>query len=274
MSTQKTASGESTPPRWIGEHAVPQGQALTVQLGPLTLCLAHLEQQWCIMAQAGDDALDDRASYCDLGPVEEPPADAEVHRFATQATGEKIRLRPVLADRSVVARPKTPVTVPAEDEVTLFVSTPIWVSIELIDPDRWLAEVPTSRPSDTWMGPNTRSGSAAYASRTAARLLLENVPLRAHRAVTRVRVKNLASEALQLERLSVPAPALKLFLDEAGHLWTQPVIATLPMGYSGQPEVDLGEKPLDGSAFRLLSEARESADSSRVIKRVLEVLLG
>lgn len=186
----------------------------------------------------------------------------------TSRPGDAIVLRPMLADREIVTRPEIPVTVPADDFVDLFVSTPIWVRIELPRPQRLLLELPTKRPVDTWLGPNTLQGYAAYASRTAARVMLGHLPMRAHRAVTRVSMRNRAAESRRLARLSVPVPSLRLYCVESGDFWTQPVIATLAAGYGGQPVVELGETPDAGRRVELVAEPRE-ANSPTAIKRAL-----
>jgi hypothetical protein len=244
-----------------------------LRLGPLEVWIGRLESGWRVLTRQGGNPLEENLVCCDTAPLMEPPEDCAVHRFASGSSGDAIVVRPMLADRSIVTRPTAPVTIPAGDSVDLFVSTPIWLRIELPRPVRLLLELPTSRPTDTWLGATTRYGDPAYACRTAAQLLLGDLPPRSHRAVTRVSVRNRASESLRLARLSVPVPSLALYRVESGNLWTQPVIATLAAGSGGQPLVELGATPDGARQVELMAQPREET-SPTAIKRALQVLLG
>ena len=79
------------------------------------------------------------------------------------------------------------------------------------------------RPSDTWFGPSTRVGELCYASRTSGRLAIEDVPLRAERAVTAVTIRNSIPAVLPILKLSLLAPQLALYVDSGGMLWTEDV---------------------------------------------------
>ena len=56
----------------------------------------------------------------------------------------------------------------------IYVSTPLWVRVDVHDPPQFLQEIPVIRPSDTWFGPSTREGELGYAGRTHGRLNFEN----------------------------------------------------------------------------------------------------
>jgi hypothetical protein len=76
------------------------------------------------------------------------PPDTRISRGAPDAP---LAVRPLLADRDVVARLATPLRIPAESEATFFVSTPLWAAFWV--GDTVAMEVPTVRLSDTWWGP-------------------------------------------------------------------------------------------------------------------------
>jgi hypothetical protein len=92
--------------------------------------------------------------------------------------------------------------------------------------DALLFERPIFRPSDTWFGSSTVVGELAYASRTSARLHLENMPRYPHRAITTVHIHNENDEPLEFEHLRIPAPNLDLYATAEGHLFTQDVTLT------------------------------------------------
>lgn len=124
--------------------------------------------------------------------AEELPEDAETFRVAQCGDVGPLKLVPIMADRLVVSRPKSPFRILPGQHATLFVSTPAWVRIALGN-GKALAELPLFRPSDTWFGPSTLVGELGYAARTHCRLDVCDVPFRPHRAVTPLRVENRSS---------------------------------------------------------------------------------
>jgi hypothetical protein len=147
-----------------------------------------------------------------------------VARFVTAGKSEEVTLSAALADRSVVTSSEQHLSVPAGEEVTVYVSSPLWVRIETGKPGKLLCEIPVFRPSDTWFGPDTTEGELCYASRTFHRVSLEDVPVRPHRATTAVKVKNRARSMLALERMQVPVTHLALYRAGDRRLWTQDVL--------------------------------------------------
>ena len=106
-----------------------------------------------------------------------------VDRFSVQRTSDDIIVEPVLANRPVIVRPRKALYVEGLETSTLYVSTPLWIRIRLGE-TRVLTEIPSIRPSDSWFGPNTREGELCYSSITEGRTRMEEIPFRAHRAIT------------------------------------------------------------------------------------------
>jgi hypothetical protein len=152
-----------------------------------------------------------------------PEALEKIERYMFRATGEAIHLLPMLADRPIVSRPITPIHLPSGEEVTLFVSSPVWVGVAVDGGKKRLLALPIIRPSDTWFGPNTFDGELCYDSRTRGLLSADEVVLRIHRAITPVLIYNRADSDLMLERISIPVPLLSLYGDQQGQLWTEAV---------------------------------------------------
>jgi len=175
---------------WWETGRFPVGTAGRWRIGPLELWIQRLEGEWRIASEQGDDPLDD-ALEREVPCVIDGVLDREsTERYASNSKTEVIRLAAALADRSVVTRSDKPLHVPPGEEISVFVSSPLWVRIEAGEPGKLLRELPVFRPSDTWFGPNTREGELCYASRTHHRLRLEQIPARPHRAVTSVLVRN------------------------------------------------------------------------------------
>jgi hypothetical protein len=212
-------------PIWWGSFNFVEGQTGVWQIGPLRLAVQRLQREWQIAYQQNPHFQEDIQDWkLDLQAPAIDEADyASVTRYLFDRTPETLHVMPVLADRPVITRPVMPFSASAGKTVTFFVSTPLWVSITVNDPPQKLQEIPIQRPSDTWFGPSTLEGELCYASRTYGRINLENVPMRWHRAVTKVFIDNRVNNPLLVERLSLPVPYLSLYATADGSLWTQSV---------------------------------------------------
>ncbi len=217
-------------PRWWGEVRLALGQVARVCAGPSTVHLQRLASEWRLWQAQDEDPYAPVAERARVQP--EPPADAPKGRYSFATSPEVLYVRPALADRPVVVRPEGALAIGGGQTVTLFVSTPAWISLTLTDPSDGKArrngigvvwEAPTHRPSDTWFGPSTLEGELCYAVRTAGRLSVGELPLRPHRAVTPLTIVNEAPAPLVLDRVQVPLPQLALHVDRDGRLWTDAV---------------------------------------------------
>ena len=205
---------------WWGSYDVASNQTLRWQLGPQALWVTQDDSEWRVAVAGGRDNLDKRLVIAE--PAQEPSDDdIDVMRFASRSGKRSIRLGPALPDLPVVVRTNKPFFVPAMEETTLFLSVPLWLRVYLDGRAAELVDIPIARPSDTWFGPDTMTGELCYALRTSARLHLENLPRRPHRAISAVRIQNNAPSVLQIEKLKVPVPHLSLFVSNEGHLWTE-----------------------------------------------------
>ena len=243
--------------RWWGSWRLGDGDAGFWRIGPLSLWVRRRAREWRLAWRHGGDTADAPEPVevrCPL-PEEELPAGLEIARFAAQATTPELRLVPGLADRPVVARPEAPFHLLGGERVTFYVATPTWAHLRLAG-DRPLAAVPTQRLNETWLGPSTLVGEVCYASRTKARLDLEDLPRSPHLAFTRVTVHNRPQDPLLLERVSLPAPSLGLWWHPGRGLWTQAVavdrdddgtLATMRLG-AGPPDEVHGAELVAGPA--------------------------
>lgn len=216
---------EQTSMPWWSRRDVAPGQGLCCVLGPLTLKLFRSADAWHL--GLAREAVEERgAAEARVEWITQMPEGDDVERFVFGRSPEQLRLRPMLADRPVVVRARQSVFIPPGEEAMLYLSTPVWVSIDLGEPARALREIPVLSLSDTWFGSSTREGELCYAVRTHARSHLEEVPRRPHRAVTPVKVRNEAATLLPIERLSLPVPLLSVYGDAQTGLWTEAVNLT------------------------------------------------
>lgn len=256
------ASSE-TPTPWWGEVTLDVYEGGQWEIGPSTLWVYRSSHDWRVVSRPSTDPVtaDPMAQRSSVtvpvdgdemtAVLETEDPDLVTHRYSVRDTGETVALRPALADRPVVARPEHPLSVLPGESVTLYLSTPLWVRVVLVDSDRQLLEGPSHRMSDTWFGPSTREGELCYATRTAGRLRLDKLPLRLHRALTPLQIRNRAEDTLALERVQLPAPHLALYRTADDVLWTEAVTMTRREGDDGAtvrikdgPPGDVGEASL------------------------------
>jgi hypothetical protein len=214
----------AVPETWYGDYELQIDAPAFWQVGPLQFWLTHSEQEWRFASLPGGDTLDPTLARDLTGAVVEPPeAEANARRLGFHKTRNRLRLAPMTADRPVVVKPVTPFMLPPGEELTLYISTILWLQVQVGDPLKEFLQVPLFRPSDTWFGSSTRDGEMCYALQTSARLRLENLPVRPHRAISALRVRNKAEENLVIEKVLLPMPHMSLFAAADGQLWTEAV---------------------------------------------------
>jgi len=278
---------------WWGGVDVAQGAAASVRVGPARIVAQRRAHEWRVYVERDDEWGETRAARArrlTRVDADDVPSGTPILRASFADSPGHIVVNAAQADRPVVVRPESPLAIQAGETVTLFVSTPVWIVLTIsrrrpggkakgkgaADSETLrLIEVPSERPTDTWFGPNTRTGELCYATRTSGRLDLADVPQRPHRIVTPVRIENKASDALELQRVQVPLPLLAVYRDAHGALWTNGVTLTRDTGG------DLAAVRVDGSPPRTtaggverLSEPRSVVTGSAVVRAFGRLLRG
>lgn len=255
------------PPHWWGNFTLPHEQSLQWRIGPLTLIVHCLDGEWQIGHQRTADFDNDDSTWefqrCDL-----LPETLDKHsRYIFSKILKQLTLTPRLADRPIISRPRVPFNLTAGEEVTLYISSPLWIELTLAtSPATLLEEVAIQRPSDTWFGSSTLEGELCYASSTHCRINLAELPQRVHRAITPVVIRNQAETTLTVERINLPAPLLSVYACTNGQLWTPQV--TLIRGKHG----DMAELKIDNKAPEQaespirLSRPRDTASAGVLIR--------
>lgn len=256
---------------WWRPRRVGDGRSLELQLGPLTLAVGRSAGAW-LVAVSREEARDTASRAC-CRVRRRLPEQFEA-RYVQAQSAEWLRFEPLLADRPVVVRPYRPVFLLSHEEVTLYLSTPVFIRVAAGDPPTVLREIPSQPMSDTWFGPNTRSGELCFAGRTQARHRLEELPVRAHRAITPLRIRNATEAALELEKFSLPVPVLTLFGAGNGSLWTQQVtLVREEVGDLARVAIE-GQPPDIGQALERLAGPRQDPERGNLVMRTFSALFG
>lgn len=218
---------QSTP--WWGIVEVPENNSFLITSITFTIAVEHKAKEWCIHVKRDDDpSAESTENKFTRTQGEFSPEDCgDISRHITHGNTNTLEIKPSLADRTVVCRPKSPITIVPGASVVIYLSTPIWLTVGVKDNTvTLLKEVATQRLSDTWFGASTREGELCYASQTIGRLDIDKLPFREQRAVTPLLIENKADNDLIFERIALPVPSLSLFTTPSGQLWTQNVTLT------------------------------------------------
>lgn len=257
-----------TSQQWWGTYQLAENTQADCKVGPMRLCVQRFSKEWRIgYSSSREEAFNQQGQHIALGiPLTEFEPQSSVMRFSARQTTDTLAFAPMLADRAVVTRPEGAFFIPPDEETLLFVTTPLWVRVEVGEPLRTLQEMPIFRPSDTWFGSSSLAGELCYASRTHGHTDLAKLSFRPHRAITPVSIRNLGEDSLLLERMNLPVPYLSLFSSENGHLWTQPVTFTRE---TGGEVVSLNfdkQPPREAVNPKLLNGPRKEADRNLIVR--------
>lgn len=239
---------------WATTHEIDE-KPLFIEIGDLALTVSRLDHEWRLSYKWVKQGNGGAFSCQFIDRHEE--TDEITDRVALQAMTSAITLKPKLADRSVIVRPYAPLTIPGQNIIQLYISTPLWLSIEFAE----LAgiELPVQQLSDTWMGALAGDGELCYGSHTHARLdksLLLRLPFR---ALTPATISNQGVKNFTLERLSIPAPYLSLYEGE-GQLLTEALTFVMePEAHRGTMQVGTAESSV------CLTEPRKKTDKGILV---------
>ena len=254
--------------KWWGNHTIRPGETRHWQLGACHFQVHRREREWLVEKWESKDGAEE---MCSVSEEASDPADKSAYRCISSQDAHEIVVLPVAADRSVVARPEIALEISSASTLTLYVGSPLWVRIVEAATGDKLLEVPAQRPTDTWFGSTPIVGTLAYATRTTARLSLENLPTLPTRLLTRVLVKNQTKSALHIERILLPAPNLSVYVDEEGRFWSEDVsmdVAEL----ASEADVELIHDSSEESKKRVLVTECRHQTGTNILVRAMTAL--
>lgn len=260
LPSSKTPNEESAlKPWWLPQTLAPN-QRWQCGIGPLSVYLERRQEDWFLAWDTQEELLEPQKVISEAW--RQLPEGLVQSRYVFRRAPTQFCLKPRLLDRPLVVRTHQPVKVPPGESITFYISSPVFVVVELLNPATFLEELVTVRLSDTWFGPSTREGELCYAAKTHARNSREEVPLRSHRAITPVTIRNRSEQLLAIEKLSIPLPFLAVYGLDDGSLWTDPV--TLEHSHNeALAKLELGSRTDAGAA---LSQARIPGHSNRLVR--------
>lgn len=187
-------------PPWWGTFLIGEEQSQFFKIGNRVLCVDRYEQEWRITLR-----LEGASPF---------------RSFAAKSSNQ-ITLKPTLADRPFLCELEQPFYVPPKHHLSLYLSSPAWMTIEVGSPPILLDEVPNEELTDTWFGPNTLEGELCYATPHRCSAHLEEHLEHAMHVMTPIFIINRSRTPLFVQTLKIPLPSLSIYSDAARHLWTE-----------------------------------------------------
>lgn len=250
-------------PSWWGNFKLQIEDNKQWQIGKLKLIVRRLIDEWQIAYEPTEGFHREDTNWEIKNTEQLPETLNNNSRYVLHNTTGQLIITPQLADRSIISRPHIPFNLTAGEEITLYVSSSLWLEIAIgSTPKKILTSIAIQRLSDTWFGPSTLEGEFCYASTTHCRTNVEDIPDRSHRAITPVLIRNQSKTTLLLDRLNLPTPLLPLYASSTGQLWTPQITLTREKdGDMAELKID-SRPPKNKGRMKKINEARKTTDSS------------
>ncbi|WJG09114.1 DUF432 domain-containing protein [Aliiglaciecola sp. LCG003] len=252
---------------WWGEFNFNLAQTRCWRIAERVIAIKRSGHEWTIWNKETEFELD-KPILTGAPKATESFQDVDFNRYMLSNTSETLIIEPSLADRAMVARPSRPFIIMPEEEIKIYVSTPLWMTILIPHREVPIADIPFWRPSDSWFGPNTMKGDICYSKYTDAKMDRSLLEKRSHRASTMVILKNAQEEPLKIERLNLPVPALKLYVDQDGEFWTDQISILQRMEHAKSVSHVRHTPPEDIQNMLQVSESRELSKKSSFLSSI------
>lgn len=239
--------------KWTRPLTLETGKTASWEGGTLRAWALRTEHEWRIAATRQEETSVIRAS------TDKPlPAAPAWKRWAFSEEAPEIAAIPAMPDKPLVVRPDAPLRIPPGNEVTFFVSVPVWLRFFVgAEPRRiFLTEEPTVVLSNTWFGEPTM-GELCYALKTSASRSLEGIKIGGHRCVCPLLLQNDSDAELPFQKLCIRTLYVNIY-QGASRLWSEEI----RVSFKGK---DQGSEISFGSAAPKFEETGERVGEARLV---------
>ena len=207
-------------PKYWGVYDFRAETRLQFKFGGLLMDLACSDKDWLLQYEVKTSDTAEAPSVCRISTEDVAWQLANQQRLVSDKIPQQFSLYPTMPDRPIVCRATTTVLLLPKEQISLYVTVPLWLQLSISDVKKPLLDVPTECISETWFGSNSREGVMSYALRMSEQLDIKPSEKQGMRAAIEIRIKNESNEILSLDKVNVPAPNLALYVDETGQFCT------------------------------------------------------
>lgn len=254
--------------KWWGDVEFALNEIKSWQIGQRQIVVQRKAREWLVWNDEVKEESFENLNLTALSNIDSL-VDVPLQRFLVDQTQDTLSVIPALADRPVIVRPSSTLTLLPGEKNTLYVSSPLWLTFTANNKKESFADLPFWLPSDTWFGFSPMLGELCYAKYTDAKLALENIEKRSHRAITTINISNEHEEPLTIQRINLPTPFLNLYVDPDNQFWTDTVHLT-HNEHNNRPSFEIKKLNADKSksAHTLAGSSREVADSNTFMRSI------
>ncbi len=192
------------------------------KIGPLKLWIKRLAKEFDIVFEHSHDS-EDRAILIEVPFQGKLPVKENTFRFSFNNSYDCLSFSPSLPNRALVFRPENPFYVIGGESTTIYVSSGLWLNIKCTEDNKNILEIPIVKLTDTWFGEDPTSGEVCYASRTKAKLELDDMKIYQYRFLTKINIVNQSDEPIKLARIKLPSKFLSLYMNAQGMIVTDTI---------------------------------------------------
>ena len=225
------------------KHNLEKDVCYKIKLGPLSVWIKNVEDEIQIASQ--------RVNEDTIKPGEQPQllivddarqtAGLAWGRWIAGDNCNRIRILPVMPNRSIVVRPELPLKLPAGQKAMFYVRIPAWIRVAIVSvEDVVLREEPTVELSNIWFG-DPVSGELCYSLRSRARRKFADFVPMAHRVICPIFISNLSKTELNVERFCIQANHLNIYAG-TNMMWTNDIKIQFH-GDELESSIDYTQKP-------------------------------
>jgi len=238
-----------------GTHALPEGEATTIGIGPLTLWVRAPEGEVWIAYAPGGGSRGGRADVPEAATRARERAEDDWVRWPVPEGTDAIVLSPVLGPRPVVVEPEVSFRLLPQSGARIFVRVPAWVRLRLPGAEgAVLTEVPSVLLSDTWWGDPTEGELCHWLSTTARRAVDPGV-IGPHHVVCPLQLANRSEEELPVERIALRVEHLSIYAED-GRFWADETRVRYRGAEEGSEIEMAGRPPAEAPGSTRVAEPR------------------
>lgn len=258
--------------KWWGKINFELNELKSWRIGQRKIVVQRKEKEWLIWNDESKEESNDLLqleSFTNIDSLNDIP----MQRFLVNKTQSTLLVQPALANRSVIVRPGSTLTILPGESAKFYVSTPLWLSFSIDDEHEPLCELPFWLPSDSWFGVSTMVGELCYAKYTDARVSLDSLKKRSHRAITTISIVNEDEEPLVITRINLAAPFLDLYIDSNNQFWTDNVWL-IHNETNDRPSFEIKKLIAEKhkTEFEPVNNAREIADANTFMRSIRSLI--
>jgi hypothetical protein len=257
---------------WWGDISFDLNECKVWRIGERFIAVLRKEREWCMWN------VETKEETSSVLHIEYAKGDSFLNtpptqRFLISSSTSVLTVTPKLADRAMVIRPSSILSVLPGEHAQLYVSTQLWISFALQGSSSPMFDIPLWKPSDSWFGESNMSGEICYAKYSEANVNLANLKKRSHRVFTSIDIRNEHQDILHIQRMKIPMPLLNLYVNKEQQFWTDKV-SLVHNEDDNKPTfaIEVPKQQIEANTYTHLSNSRVALDTNVFMRSIKNLI--